>query len=125
MNWFRATPVSQAQVSDAGNTARIATRAGFSEIEAKLVLSSDLVRARRRGDVLQVTELRSSELPEVHALAELMLAEVRASEQLSLEDVEVTLGAVPRAAPLEKVWAGLRKIILDHCEFTGQDGPEP
>jgi uncharacterized protein len=90
-----------------------------------VVLSPDLVRARRRDDVLYVTELKGSEITEAKRLAQMMLDRVHSCIDFSLEEVEAALGDVDRASKYEKVWAGLKKIILENCEFTALVNAEP
>lgn len=53
------------------------------------------------------------------ALAAEMLSITAGCEGQSIEDVEAALGQIERTAKLDKVWAGLKKIILDDCEFGG------
>ncbi len=90
-----------------------------------MVLSADLVRARRRGDELKVTELKGAELPEVERMGEAMLFALQANIGENFEEVEAALNQVSRVNKLEKVWAGFKKILLDACEFSDSTQREP
>jgi len=90
-----------------------------------MVLSSELVRARRRGEALLVSELKANELAEVTELAQLMLAETHDCVDQNQEELEDALGRVPRPVKYEKVWAGLKKIILDECVFSSAFSIDP
>jgi predicted nuclease of restriction endonuclease-like RecB superfamily len=78
-----------------------------------------MVRARRRGEQLLITELSAGEQAMAVEMADQMLSMIAGCEGQSIEDVEAALGQIERAAKFEKVWAGLKKIILDDCEFGG------
>jgi len=90
-----------------------------------VVLGPDLVRARRRGEQLLVSELSSGERLQALALAEEMLSVAAGCVGQSIEDVETALGQLERAPKFEKVWAGIKKIILDDCEFGGTVSVDP
>lgn len=83
-----------------------------------MVLSSELVRARRRGEMLLVSELKAEEIAEITALAEAMLSDTQACIDQSQEELDETLGRVERPLKYEKIWAGFKKIILDECVFS-------
>lgn len=83
-----------------------------------MVLGPDLVRSRRRGDLLVVSELKSSELSEVRGLAQTMLDRLARGVGHKLEDVEASLDEIERTNKYEKVWAGLKKILLEQSRFS-------
>lgn len=81
------------------------------------MLSADLVRARRRGEQLVLTTIKGTERSEIEAIAADILAILEGSEGQTLDEVGDALGAVTRSARHEKVWAGLKKLALDDCQF--------
>lgn len=82
------------------------------------MLSPDLVRARRRGDKLILSGLSARDRDEAKVLAGHLLEIARASEGLSVEEVGEALACVERAPRHERLWAGLKKLVLDDCEFV-------
>ncbi len=81
------------------------------------MLSSDLVRARRRGDQLVLTEIKGTERPEIESIASQIIDTIEASEGQTLDEISEALSAVARSPRHEKVWAGLKKLALDDCQF--------
>lgn len=81
------------------------------------MLGADLVRVRRRGDKLQLLSLAGADRAEALRMSEELIALTETSVGLSLEEVAEVLGSIPRASKHEKLWAGLKKLVLDACEF--------
>lgn len=81
------------------------------------MIGPDLVRARRRGDTLCLQELKASERQRARELTAELLELARSQVGEALEEVEQVLSAVDRDAREEKLFAGLRKLVLDECVF--------
>lgn len=81
------------------------------------MLGADLVRVRRRGDKLQLLSLTGADRAEALRMCEELLQLAETSVGLSLEEVAEILASIPRASKHEKLWAGLKKLVLDACEF--------
>lgn len=86
------------------------------------MLTADLVRARRKGDTLTLTKLNSKALEEARGIAESYLtrAEEAAGVHATRAQVMESFGEVPVSSRLQKVAAGLRKLILDRCTFEAE-----
>ena len=82
------------------------------------MLPAELVRARRRANQLKLTHLRGPERQEAIALAEQLLELTKASLGISAEELTEVLMSVDRAAKHEKLFAGLKKLVLDACQFS-------
>jgi uncharacterized protein len=81
------------------------------------MLSADLVRARRRGDKLLLQSLSAADRSEAQLIAEALLQALQGSVGESSEDVAEVLSALERDSRHEKMWAGLKKLVLDRCSF--------
>lgn len=81
------------------------------------MLSAELVRARRRGDKLLLQPLSPADRQEALLIADALLQAVQSSVGESSEDVAEVLTAIEREAKHEKLWAGLKKLVLDRCSF--------
>ncbi len=81
------------------------------------MIGPELVRARRRGDMLALTPLKSADRERALEIATELLLAARAHVDAPHEEVEAALGAVDRSARDEKLWGGLRKLVLDECRF--------
>jgi predicted nuclease of restriction endonuclease-like RecB superfamily len=81
------------------------------------LLTSDLVRARRRGEVLKVAYLRGEARARALGLAEALLHVCRESVGEPRGALLEELSAVPREARDELVLRGLEKLVLDGCRF--------
>lgn len=81
------------------------------------MLSSDLVRARRRGEKLNLQSLTGADRVEALTLASSLLEIAQGSLGEAAEDFGETLNAIDRDAKHEKLWAGLKKLVLDRCSF--------
>jgi len=81
------------------------------------VISPDLVRVRRRGERLEIVQLKGPTRLEAERSCEEILSAVRAAAGKSEEEVEQLLLEIPRSPSAEKLFAGLCKVALDDCEF--------
>lgn len=81
------------------------------------MLSSDLVRVRRRGEELHLTTIKGTERPEIEGIALGILNILETSVGQTWDEVAESLGAVERSPRHEKVWAGLKKLALDDSQF--------
>lgn len=86
------------------------------------MLPSDLVRARRRGERLYLTALKDAERKRASEIAQGLIDVVAESQGATQEELLEGLSIVAREAREEKLWAGLKKLLLDRCEF-GSDSP--
>jgi len=89
------------------------------------MISPDLVRARRRGERLELLPLRGSTRLEAERLASEISDTLRQSLGQSEEEIEQLLGDIPRPPSGEKLFAGLSKVILDQCEFEAPVATDP
>lgn len=89
------------------------------------MIGPDLVRARRRGEQLSVTELSPHDREEAVLMAEHLLRTLRDSLRLPLDEVNGRLDEFERAPRLEKVFLALKKLALDSCEFGAPEGLDP
>lgn len=81
------------------------------------MLSSDLVRARRRGEKLNLQALSGADREEALGMARALLEIAQGSLGESAEELGEALNAIDRDAKHEKLWAGLKKLVLDRCSF--------
>lgn len=81
------------------------------------MLSADLVRVRRRGEELFLTAIKATERAEIERIAQDLLQIIETSLGQTWDEVSEALGAVERVPQHEKVWAGLKKLVLDDSEF--------
>lgn len=89
------------------------------------MIGPDLVRARRRGDQLTVTELSPRDREEATLIAAHLLNTLQESLRLPLDEVSLRLDEYEREPRLEKVFLALKKLALDACEFGAPQGLEP
>lgn len=81
------------------------------------MISADLVRTRRRADRLLLVPFKDDERDEAQRIAGDILSVLGASEGQTLDEINDSLAVVERDARSEKIWAGLKKLALDDCEF--------
>jgi hypothetical protein len=81
------------------------------------MIGPDLVRARRRTDKLLLQELKGQDRQRAIELGAELLDIARAHLDESHEALEAALSAVDREAREEKLFMGLRKLVLDACRF--------
>lgn len=91
------------------------------------MISPDLVRARRRGERLELVSLRGPARAEAERLAADITDSLATALGQSEEEVEQLLAEIPRPPSAEKLFSGLTKVILDECQFEAPlevDAPE-
>lgn len=81
------------------------------------MLTADLVRVRKRGTELSVSELSPKQRPRALELAESFLALAQASLGGTRADLEEAFAQVSVAASEQKLALGLRKLVEDCIEF--------
>jgi predicted nuclease of restriction endonuclease-like RecB superfamily len=81
------------------------------------VLTADLVHVRRRGDSLSVVTLSDDERARALELAAAYLDVARAHLGGTRGDVEEALGQLDVEPREQRLARGLRKLVLDRCEF--------
>jgi hypothetical protein len=81
------------------------------------VIGPDLVRARRRGEKLTLQVLKGRDRERAVQLAEELLQIASMHLDETHEEVEAALSAVDRDAREEKLFSGLKKLVLDACRF--------
>jgi uncharacterized protein len=89
------------------------------------VLTVDMVRAYQRGGQLHVRPLKPAERTRAVALAEQYLALARACVGRTRGELEESFQVVPFAARERKIALGLRKLVLDRCDFEVEEDCDP
>src|SRR5690606_38699189 len=105
-----------ADVRDVHQRASARARGLQSEAGAA-VISPDRVRARRRGERLELMPLRGPARAEAERLASDIAETLALARGQSEEEAEQRLSETPRAPSAEKLFSGLTKVLLDECEF--------
>lgn len=89
------------------------------------MLTADLVRTRRVKDELKIVAIKPEARAPLLSLAERLLGAARAGVGGTRGELMEALGAIPVSARDTKLAAGLTKLLLDRCEFSGPDGLDP
>ncbi len=89
------------------------------------MLTADLVRAYRRGDELHVRRLRPADHGELESLAERYLTIATAQVGQSRGELEEAWSSVRVSNRQHKLAAGLRKLLMDRCDFDVEDDCDP
>jgi len=89
------------------------------------VLTSDLLRVRRHKGTLKPRYLGDKNKPRLLPVAEGLVNTVTGSVGMSREKVEAALDDVPCGARDRMVQQGLRKLLLDRCDFNIPEGRDP
>lgn len=89
------------------------------------MLTADLVRVRKKGSELTVTELGSKVRPRALTLASSFLSLAEAAVGASRADLDEAFAQVEVAASEHKLALGLRKLVEDHIEFEVAANLEP
>lgn len=89
------------------------------------MLGPDLVRARRRGENLELLKFPEKEKARALVIAEDLIQIARSLVGASNDEVVEALAVVDRAPKEEKLWAGLKKLLLDQLEFGAPADIEP
>ena len=85
------------------------------------MLTTDLVRVRRRGGRISASPLRRAERERMLAVAEAYVAAARAAVGGPRGQFEAACDEVPSAATDYKLVKGLRKLVRDRCAFEVRD----
>ena len=91
------------------------------------MISPELVRARKRGDRLELLALTGRTRVEAERLADEISRALCQAQGRPEDEVETLLSEIDRPASAEKLFAGLSKVILDQCDFEAPlevDAPE-
>lgn len=89
------------------------------------MLTVDLVHAYRRGTTLKLRELKGADRERARELAAEYIAMARACVGRTRSDLEEACAAVRVEARHRKLALGLRKLVMDRCEFEVESGPDP
>ena len=89
------------------------------------MLTSDLVRIRRKGDRIVITPLADKQLRELEPVAEGLIEATAGCVGRTRRSWERACAEVPVDARNRKIAAGLRKLVEDRCAFETDAGIEP
>jgi len=89
------------------------------------LLTADLVTVRQEGDQLSLRPLEGRRRARALELAELLLLPLATAAERRREDLEERFADVPVGPTEHKLADGLKKLILDRCEFVVPPGPAP
>lgn len=89
------------------------------------MLTSDLVRARRRGACIEVPPLRAAERDRLLTVAERYVAAARAAVGDTRAVFEAACDDVPYHPTDYRLVRGLRKLVQDRCVFEVRDDVDP
>lgn len=89
------------------------------------MLTSDLLRVRRQKGTLKPRYLGTKNKPRLLPVAEGLVNTLSGNVGRTREEVEAALDEVPCAARDRMVQQGLRKLLLDRCDFGLPEGRDP
>lgn len=89
------------------------------------MLTADMVRAYQRNGRLHLRPLKPAERERAVALAGQYLALARACVGRTRGELEESFQVVPFAARERKLALGLRKLVLDRCDFEVEEDCDP
>ena len=89
------------------------------------MLTTDLVRVRRRAGRIEASPLRPAERERLLAVADGYVAAARAGVGRTRAAFEAACDEVPSAATDYKLVKGLRKLVRDRCTFEVRGGVDP
>jgi len=89
------------------------------------VLTADLVRARRQGTELRVTELSTKLIPRAVEIGRDLVALAEAHVGHTRAELEEALGQLEVAQSEQKLALGLRKLVEDRLEFEVESAHDP
>ena len=89
------------------------------------MLTTDLVRVRRRAGRISASPLRRAERERLLAVADAYVAAARAGVGRTRGEFETACDDVPSAATDYKLVKGLRKLVRDRCTFEVRDDVDP
>src|SRR5689334_4686931 len=88
------------------------------------MLSPELVRVRRRGDKISLTEFSAEGRASAERIAAEVLAVFAEHAGRARSELDEALLGVPCEAKERKLLLGLCKLAADESEFSGGDGTE-
>lgn len=89
------------------------------------MLTSDLLRVRRKGSRIVPRYLRGPDAELAETIAKDFVEILLTSKDQSREDIEAALGAVPMPADARLVGLGLRKVLESQCRWDLPEGLDP
>ena len=89
------------------------------------MLTTDLVRVRRRDGRISASPLREAERKRLLAVADAYVAAAQAGVGRTRGEFEGACDGVPSAATDYKLVKGLRKLVRDRCTFELRDDVDP
>jgi predicted nuclease of restriction endonuclease-like RecB superfamily len=89
------------------------------------MLTADLVRARRKSGKLEVAPLGERAVESAIGYAEGYLAIASTSVGATRGELEAQLDAIPISGRDQKLAAGIRKLVLDLCDFESDEALSP
>ena len=89
------------------------------------MLTTDLVRVRRRAGRISASPLREAERKRLLAVADAYVAAAQAGVGRTRGEFEAACDDVPSAATDYKLVKGLRKLVRDRCTFEVRDDVDP
>lgn len=89
------------------------------------MLTTDLVRVRRRGDRIEVPPLRDAERERLLEVAGRYVALAREHVGRTRSEFGAACDDVPNEATDYKLIKGLRKLVEDRCEFAPREDVDP
>lgn len=89
------------------------------------MLTTDLVRVRRRGDRIEVPPLTDAERERLLGVAERYVALAREHIGRTRAEFDAACDDVPNEATDYKLIKGLRKLVEDRCEFASREDVNP
>lgn len=89
------------------------------------MLTADLVRARKKGEMLHLSRFRGKQREEAEHLAERYLEIFEHGEGERYADLKEAIESIPTPPSLRKVALGLEKLVFDRAEFEGPGELDP
>ena len=89
------------------------------------MLTSDLLRARKRDGILQAAYVKGDALDRLLPIAHAYVDLYKRSVGHAREDIDAAAGAIEVSARDRVAALGLRKVLDDRCEYDGPSGVDP
>ena len=89
------------------------------------MLTSDLVRVRRRGELLEPRYVTGKVQARLADVADALIGTMRGAAGAAREVVDAQLDGVAHKPSDRIAVGGLRKLLFDRCTFGVEPGPEP
>lgn len=81
------------------------------------MLPPDLVRCRRKGDQLELIKFRAQDREQASEFVSAIVSLLSVLEGHTADEVDEALQSIPRSPREEKLFGGIRKLILDRADF--------